>query len=39
MEGPYLFLDLDGQSIKGDMFYKGNRINFANGAFWTWCGR
>jgi hypothetical protein len=39
MEGPYLFLDLDGQSIKGDMFYKGNRIDFVNGAFWTWCGR
>jgi len=39
MEGPYLFLDLDGQSIKGDMFYKGNRVDFANGFFWTWCGR
>jgi len=39
MEGPYLFLDLDGQSIKGNMFYKGNRIDFVNGAFWTWCGR
>ena len=40
MEGPWLFLDDDdGQSIKGDMFYKGNRIDFANGSFWTWCGR
>jgi hypothetical protein len=39
MEGPYLFLDLGGQSIKGDMFYKGNRVDFANGFFWTWCGR
>jgi len=39
MEGPYLFLDLNGQSIKGDMFYKGNRVDFANGFFWTWCGR
>jgi hypothetical protein len=39
MEGPDLFLDLDGQSIKGNMFYKGNRIDFVNGAFWTWCGR
>jgi hypothetical protein len=39
MEGPYLFLDLDGQSLKGNMFYKGNRIDFVNGAFWTWCGR
>jgi len=40
LEGPWIYLDDDeGQSIKGDMFYKGNRINFANGSFWTWCGR
>lgn len=39
MEGPYLFLDDGEESIKGDMFYKGNRVDFANGAFWTWCGR
>jgi hypothetical protein len=39
MDGPWLFLDDDQQSIKGDMYYKGNRINFANGAFWTWCGK
>ena len=39
MEGPYLFLDADGESLKGDMFYKGNRVNFVNGSYWTWCGR
>ena len=39
MDGPWLYLDDEGQSIKGDMYYKGNRVNFANGAFWTWCGR
>jgi hypothetical protein len=39
MEGPWLFLDSNGQSIKGDMFYKGNRLDFASGFFWTWCGR
>jgi hypothetical protein len=38
MEGPYLYLD-DDTPLKGDMFYKGNRIDFANGASWTWCGR
>jgi len=40
MDGPWLYLDDDeGQSIKGDMYYKGNRINFSNGSFWAWCGR
>ena len=39
LEGPWIFLDDEGQSIKGDMFYKANRIDFANGAYWTWCGR
>lgn len=39
MEGPYLYLDADGESLKGDMFYKGNRVNFVNGSYWTWCGR
>jgi hypothetical protein len=38
MEGPHLYLDVDGQSLKGDMFYKGNRLNFVNGSYWTWCG-
>lgn len=39
MDGPWIFLDDDERSIKGDMFYKGNRVDFANGSFWTWCGR
>ena len=40
MEGPYLYLDSDeGESLKGEMFYKGNRVNFVNGSYWTWCGR
>ena len=39
MEGPYLFLDVEGESLKGEMFYKGNRLNFVNGSYWTWCGR
>jgi hypothetical protein len=39
MEGSYVFIDDGSMSIKGDMFYKGNRIDFASGTFWTWCGR
>jgi len=39
MEGPWLYLDSEYGPIKGDMFYKGNRVDFANGQFWTWCGR
>jgi len=39
MEGPWLFLDSDGMSIKGSMFYKGNRVDWSSGAYWTWCGR
>jgi len=39
MEGPYLWLDNGGDRMKGDMFYKGNKLTFPNGSFWTWCGR
>jgi len=39
MEGPWIYLDSEFGPIKGDMFYKGNRVDFANGQFWTWCGR
>ncbi len=39
MEGPWLYLDSEFGHIKGDMIYKGNRVDFANGQFCTWCGR
>jgi hypothetical protein len=39
LEGPWLFLHSAMGNIKGDMFYKGNRVDWANGQFWTWCGR
>ncbi|PYS73911.1 MAG: hypothetical protein DMF69_03460 [Acidobacteria bacterium] len=39
MEGPYFWLDNGGDRMKGDMFYKGNKLTFPNGSFWTWCGR
>ncbi len=39
LEGPYLFLTGDFGELKGDINYKGTRVDFANGMFWTWCGR
>jgi hypothetical protein len=39
LQGPWLFLDLETGSVKGSMFYKGNRIDWANAEYWTWCGR
>lgn len=39
MEGPYFWLDNGQDQMKGDMFYKGNKLTFPNGSFWTWCGR
>lgn len=39
LDGPYIFLEDEGLSVKGEMYYKANRINFATGAYWTWCGR
>lgn len=39
MEGPWLFLESDGMTIKGDMDFRANRVNWSSGFFWTWCGR
>lgn len=39
LEGTRIFLDSENVSIEGSMFYKGNRIDWSSGAFWTWCGR
>jgi hypothetical protein len=39
MDSSYLNLDDGEETMKGDMFYKGNRITFPNGAYWTWCGK
>jgi len=40
IEGPWVYLDSDGgQSIKGDMDFRANRLNWSSGFFWTWCGR
>lgn len=40
LEGPWIYLDSDGgTSIKGDMDFRANRVNWSSGFFWTWCGR
>jgi hypothetical protein len=40
MEGPWIYLTSDdGMTIKGDMDFRGNRVNWSTGFFWTWCGR
>ena len=33
LAGPYLYLHSEMGNIKGDMFYKGNRVDWANGTF------
>lgn len=39
LQGPWIYLESDYGSIKGDRHYKGNRIDWDNGTFWMWCGR
>jgi hypothetical protein len=38
LEGPWIFLHGEFGDIKGSFNYKANRVEFATGAFWTWCG-
>ena len=38
LEGPAIFLHGQSGPIKGTVSYKANRVDFATGAFWTWCG-
>lgn len=39
MDGPWIFLESDGLTIKGDMDFRANRMNWSSGFFWSWCGR
>ncbi len=40
LEGPWIFMTSDdGVTIKGDFDFRGNRVNWSTGFFWTWCGR
>jgi hypothetical protein len=33
------YLNTPNGDIKGSVFYKSTRIDWADGTFWTWCGR
>jgi len=40
LEGPWLYLDSgDGMTIKGEMDFHANRMNWSSGFYWSWCGR
>ena len=39
LDGPWLYLESDGMTIKGDTDFRANRINWSSGFYWTWCGR
>ena len=40
LDGPWMYLDSgDGMTIKGDMDFRTNRMNWSSGFFWSWCGR
>ena len=39
LEGPWLFLHSDLGSIKGEMNFRANRVDWSTGFYWTWCGR
>lgn len=39
LKGPSIYLTSDYGNVEGEMFYKGNRIDWSTGAYWTWCGR
>jgi len=39
LEGPWVFLRGDFGDIRGETVYKGTRVNWSTGFFWTWCGR
>jgi hypothetical protein len=39
LEGPYLFLESEMSTIKGEMNFRANRVEWSSGFFWSWCGR
>jgi len=39
MEGPWIYLESEGLTIKGDMDFRANRMNWSSGFYWNWCGR
>jgi hypothetical protein len=39
LEGPWIYLGSEALTIKGDMDFRANRLNWSSGFYWTWCGR
>ena len=39
LDGPWIYLESDGMTIKGDTDFRANRVNWSSGFFWSWCGR
>jgi hypothetical protein len=40
LDGPWLYLTSDDDmTIKGEMDFRANRMNWSTGFFWSWCGR
>lgn len=39
LQGPWLFLEADGMTIKGTYDFRANRVDWSSGFYWTWCGR
>ncbi|HKO61877.1 MAG TPA: hypothetical protein VJV03_12015 [Pyrinomonadaceae bacterium] len=39
LEGPWIYLHGEFGDIRGETDYKGTRVNWSTGFFWTWCGR
>ena len=39
LEGPWIYLHGDFGDIRGEIDYKGTRVTWSTGFFWTWCGR
>jgi len=39
LDGPWLFLESDGVTIKGTFDFRANRVDWSTGFYWTWCGR
>lgn len=39
LQGPYIFLEDEDVTLKGDFDFRANRVNWESGFFWTWCGR
>ena len=39
LDGPWIYLESDAMTIKGEMDFRSNRLTWSSGFYWTWCGR